>query len=451
MAWLLRHIKNPRYRALIIRKSYKDLADWIDRAKQMYRGTSVVFANKPTEIRFPSGATFRTGHLGDPSSYEQYLGQEYQRMVIEELTLIPQEDLYEKLLFSCRSTIPEIKPQVFATTNPGGSGHAWVKRRFIDISPWGKPYTYSSEIENPATGEKTVVKRSRVFIHAKVEDNPTLVDNDPGYVLMLDRLKKSNIGLYRAWRFGDWDIPAGQVFSEFRYETHVVKPFDIPPEWNKWIGYDHGVNNPFSVGFYAENHDSRVYLVDEIHMNGEDFQSKYGVPFSTTRLAKLIKGKIKKMGWQNYQYMVCDPSLWNSVAVGKIKDDGVEGESAAEIMMKVGLKMIKGDNDRINGLIRYREVLSKAPDGKPYYQIFQNCKDTIRTIPSLVYDIRKGSVEDVDTNGDDHDYDRDRYFFMSRPAKPDKEEQAKTELQRYKQRLIKGEKRYNQKYIDEYG
>lgn len=447
MAWLLRHIDNPSYRALIIRKNYDDLTDWIDRARMMYRGTGAEFVGKPVEIKFPSGAIFRGGHLKDPHSYEKYLGQEYQRMVVEELTLIPREEDYEKLLFSCRSTIPSIKPQVFATTNPGGAGHSWVKNRFIDQTEWGKPYTYSNELKNPLTGEKMFVSRSRIFIHAQVEDNPTLISSDPGYVLMLDNLKGSNPGLYRAWRFGDWNIPAGQVFSEFRYDTHVVSPFEIPATWNKWLAYDHGINNPFSLGFYAEDFDGRVYLVDELYMNGEDFQNKFGMPFSAARLAKIAMLLAKKKGW-DYQYMVCDPSLWNKAAVGKIKDDGFEGESAAEIMLSAGLKLIKGDNDRINGLLRYREALSQAPDGKPYYQIFSNCKDTIRTIPSLVYDVAKGKMEDVDTEGEDHCYDRDRYFFMSRPAMPTKVERPKTRLQEYKLRVRRGEKRYSDEYYE---
>jgi len=92
------------------------------------------------------------------------------------------------------------------------------------------------------------------------------------------------------------------------------------------------------------------------------------------------------------------------------------GESIAETMIKEGLKLIPADNDRMNGLARVREILKKAPDGKPWLQVFSSCVDTIRTIPSLPYDLRK--VEDVDTDAEDHCYDQMRYFLMSRPAKP---------------------------------
>lgn len=427
MACLLRHINNPLYRALIIRKNYDDLSDWLDRARQMYRGTNATFTGKPMEIRFPSGATFRAGHLKDPSSFEKYLGQEYQRMVIEELTLIPSEELYEKLLFSCRSTVKGIKPQVFCTTNPGGPGHSWVKERFIDIAPWGTPYTYTSEIENPATGETLEISRSRVFIQAMIEDNPTLIENDPGYVVMLEQLRKTNLGLYKAWRHGDWDVPLGQVFSEFRRDTHVVKPFSIPSQWRIYGAIDLGWNNPLSAGWYAVTPDGRTYLFKEYYGNAEWFEGKFGMPLTARRLARILIGTEKKMG-HKAEYWVGDPAMWNKILLGKDKDL-TEGESYAEIMMNAGLPLVRGDNDRMNGLARYREALSQAPDGKPYYQIFETCRDTIRTVPSLVYDDRK--VEDVNTDGEDHCYDRDRYFFMSRPALPNtRPEPKKTLIQR---------------------
>lgn len=392
LAWLLRHIDNPKYRALIIRKNADDLSDWIDRARDMYRGTGASFAYRPAVITFPSGAIFRTGHLKDDNAYGKYLGHEYQRMVIEELTQIPNEELYLKLISSCRSTI-DIKPQVFATTNPGGLGHAWVKARFVDIGKPGKTFT---------VGGKT-----RIFIPAKVTDNPTLVKKDPTYLDFLNNLPEQ---LRKAWREGDWNIVAGQVFSEWSAD-HIVEPFEIPSEWQRWIALDFGINAPSAVGWYAQNFDGRTFLYREIYMNGIDFHKTFGRPLTPKRLAMVIK----KLTKEKYDYCVADPSLWNKTILGE-KRTKPEGESIAEIMIKGGLSLIRGDNDRLNGLGRYREALSIAPDGKPWYQVFRSCTDTIRTIPALQYDMRK--VEDVDTDGEDHCYDRDRYFFMSRPYKP---------------------------------
>lgn len=390
MAWLLRHIDNPKYRALIIRRNADDLSDWVDRARTMYRDTGATFAYRPSVITFPSGAIFKTGHLKDDNAYGKYIGHEYHKMVVEELTQIPTEELYLKLISSCRSTVKGLKPQIFCTTNPGGIGHGWVKQRFVDVGESGKPYI------DPKT------KRDRIFIPAKVMDNPTLMEMNPEYLQFLDGLPDQ---LRKAWRDGDWDIIAGQVFTEWRRDSHVVEPFQVQTDWKRYISIDWGVNKASSVGWYAENYDGRIFLYRELYMNGNQFEKVFGQPLIPSRLAKVIKGLTKDDG--DYEYCTADPSMWN-------KPEG--GESIAETMLKEGLKLIPADNDRMNGLARVREILKKAPDGKPWLQVFSSCVDTIRTIPSLPYDLRK--VEDVDTDAEDHCYDQMRYFLMSRPAKP---------------------------------
>lgn len=400
MAFLLRWIGHPRYRALIIRKDVKDLSDWVDRARAMYSGTGANFAYRPAEIRFPSGAIFRTGHLNDSNAYEAYLGHEYQKMLIEELTQIALEESYLKLISSCRSTVDGLSPQVFATTNPGGMGHGWVKERFIDVTKWGESYT------DPKT------TRSRVFIPAKVSDNPTLMTKDPGYMHMLEGLP---INLRKAWKDGSWDIVAGQVFTEWKQDTHVVEPFDIPKTWNRWLAMDWGTNSPFAVGWYAQDFEQHVYLYRELYMNGMEFESALGMPLTPKRLAKVIM-MINKKNSENYQYCVVDPSMWNDAVNGKQRGGQPSGKSVAETMMQTGLKLVKADNDRVNGLERMREAISVAQDGKPYYMIFSTCRETIKMYPSLVYDDYK--LNDISTKGNDHGYDRDRYLFMSRPTAP---------------------------------
>lgn len=202
-----------KYRALIIRLNAKDLSDWIDKAKNIYEPLGAQFVGAPVEIRWPNGAIFRTGHLNDENAYTQYQGHEYQRMVIEELTQIPSEDSYEKLISSCRSTVKGIDAQVFNTTNPGNVGHDWVKKRWNidDKFSWGKPMLGMSAI-NPLNG--TLIERFRIFIHAKIEDNPKLMESDPGYVAMLESIGDEN--LKKSWRDGDWDDPVipGQIYKD---------------------------------------------------------------------------------------------------------------------------------------------------------------------------------------------------------------------------------------------
>jgi hypothetical protein len=117
-AWLLYDIEYPFYRALVIRKNADDLKDWVDRARMMYAVVKAEVVGNPPEIRFPKGGKIRTGHLNDDNAYMKYQGTEYQKMLIEELSQIPKEKQYLQLIGSCRSSYPQIKPQVFATTNP---------------------------------------------------------------------------------------------------------------------------------------------------------------------------------------------------------------------------------------------------------------------------------------------------------------------------------------------
>ena len=175
--WMIEpeYVANPRYRGLVIRRNYDDLKDWIDRAKFMYRYMNVKVTGNPAQFEFPSGAKIWTGHLSNEDAWTKYLGQEYQKIAIEELTLIPNELDYLRLISSARSTIPGLSAQVFGTTNPGGPGHAWVKARFVDVS------------RNETYFDKTS-RKSRIFIPSKVTDNPTIMREDPEYINSLKAL-----------------------------------------------------------------------------------------------------------------------------------------------------------------------------------------------------------------------------------------------------------------------
>lgn len=206
-AWLLYDKDKEKYRALVIRRNADDLKDWVDRARYFYRPTDAKITGNPAEVEWPSGAKARTGHLKDEDAFTKYQGHEYQKILIEELSHIPREKDYLKLLASNRSTVDGIKPQVFCTTNPDDPGMDWIKDRW-EIPDEPDPeqvYTTYKEVEMlDSDGKLVTKKRKLVFVPARVEDNQVLVTKDPNYITFLESLKASDPSLYQAWRNGSW-------------------------------------------------------------------------------------------------------------------------------------------------------------------------------------------------------------------------------------------------------
>lgn len=260
MAWLLYEKDNPLYRALVIRKNVDDLKDWIDRAERMYSGTGAQFVGKPVEIRFPSGAKIVTGHLKDDQAFSKYQGHEYHRLLIEELTHIPSEESYLKLISSCRSTI-NIEPRIFATTNPGNSGHTWVKRRFIDPA---RPIT---EFKDEVSG------RTRIFIPATVDDNVVLMEKDPAYVKFLESLPPD---LKAQWRYGSWEDQKikGAYYSDDMLQAQkedricILQPLPYEPVYVAW---DLGINDIQVAWFYQVKGD-QIRVIDLYADNNKPYE-----------------------------------------------------------------------------------------------------------------------------------------------------------------------------------
>jgi len=258
-AWLLYDIENPRYRGLVIRRNADDLRDWIDRARYMFQPTGAVFAGMPPEIRFPSGAIIRTGHLKDENAYSKYQGHEYQKMVIEELSQISREHDYLKLLASCRSTVG-IQPQIFCTTNPDEPGLEWIKKRWSIPDVPDFSHTYK---------QTTVDGRVLEFIPAKMEDNPLLMNADPAYVKFIDSYKTSDPDLYDAWRNGNWK---GYGIEGAYYRNQLIMaegqgrikqvPYDPLLLVHTWC--DLGISDSFAIGYFQQGPEGwRVIDYDE--------------------------------------------------------------------------------------------------------------------------------------------------------------------------------------------
>jgi hypothetical protein len=281
-AWLLYDTDEPRLRELVIRRNADDLKDWKDRAERMYAHTGAEFVGSPTEIRFPHptepgqpGARIRTGHLKDENAYSKYQGHEYQRMLIEELSQIPREKDYLKLIASCRSTVPGLPARIFATTNPDDPGLEWIKARWNipDQPDFDRIYVTRKLVDVMEDGKVVKKMRRLVFIPAKLEDNPKLMKADPGYVIQLELLRENDPELYEAWRNGTW---AGYGVEGAYYRAQLLRaeadgrvgdfPYDEGMLVHTWC--DLGIGDAFSI-LYMQNEGPWWNVIDYDEFDGE--------------------------------------------------------------------------------------------------------------------------------------------------------------------------------------
>jgi predicted phage terminase large subunit-like protein len=192
LAGALRFVHVPHFRGLILRRTYADLErSLIDRSRGMYRAACPrAEYNEGKKVwRFPSGACIYFGHLEHEKDKYAYQSAEFSYLAFDELTHFS-ETQYTYLLSRARSSrgLPVF---IRAATNPGGDGHAWVMRRW---GPWldpssdvyadpGEPLWYVNREhgEEYLEGERTGAL-SRVFVPARVTDNPHLLGADPTYV-----------------------------------------------------------------------------------------------------------------------------------------------------------------------------------------------------------------------------------------------------------------------------
>lgn len=406
----LRQVHIPHYKALILRKTYPQLAELMDKSLHYYPRAFPGARYHDTKHLwvFPSGARVVFGSMQYANDKTKYQGQAYDFIAFDELTHFTWEE-YSYLFSRCRPNGPGTRCYIRSTANPGGVGHGWVKDRFITAAP---PMTtiWSDLTWTKPDGSLGRGRRSRVFVPAKVGDNHALLANDPGYILNLASLPAAERS---ALLDGNWDSFSGQVFMEWvndpaGYETrrgsHVIAPFQVPEHWGIWRGFDWGFSRPFSVGWYAVDQDRRLYRIRELY--GCTGEPNVGVRWEPARVAREIRrieGEDPNLKGRRV-HAVADPAIFASSG----------GESVADIMARSQVYWEKGDHQRLPGKMQIHDRLAFDERGVPMLYVFQTCKHFIRTLPALVYD--QTDVEDVDTKGEDHIYDELRYVCMDNPV-----------------------------------
>jgi hypothetical protein len=260
------YIHSKDYKFLVLRRNAKDLKEYLERAKKFFGAFGGEVTESPMGVRFPhSGAWGIFDHLADADAYEKYQGQEFARIVVEEAGQIPEEELYLKILMSCRSPHSDLVPQAMLTFNPGGPGARWINARFVKIRKEDGTFVQPGE-----TYVEPLTNRSRVFIFSRVDDNPLLLAR--GYDTQLDLLKNSQPTLYRRWRLGDFDAIEGQYFESFRERRmpneppealHVIKPVELGASWPRAIAMDWGYAHQSAVGWGCWHPNGQLHVYRE--------------------------------------------------------------------------------------------------------------------------------------------------------------------------------------------
>lgn len=391
----------PGIRILIVRRTYQELmANHVEQLRVDMDGFAKF--NK-SEMRFLciNGASIKLGYCGGDGDLMQYQGSEYDVIFIDEATQLREE--WIKKLIACVRGVNAMPKRVYLTCNPGGPGHGWIRRVFVDrrFERGEDPEDYS-------------------FIQALVQDNRALMEAQPDYVKQLQALPGK---LRAAWLDGRWDVFDGQFFEDFvdapshykdRRNSHVIEPFEIPRDWRVYRSFDFGYAKPFSVGWWAVDYDGRLYRILELY--GCTDEPNTGIKWAPGRIFDEVARIEREHRWLKGRRIsgVADPSIW----------DGSRGKSVYDEAAARGVYFSKGINERISGWMQVHYRLAFDEEGRPMMYVFRTCRGFIRTMPLLQYDAHR--PEDLDTTGEDHVADEVRYMCMARPIKPREPAQERT-------------------------
>lgn len=384
-------------RICIIRKTLVDLKkNHLEALKLITRGVAK-WNNNDLCFYFNNGSIIQFAYCSCDADADHFQGVEWDLVIFEESTQM-QEEWLKKIAASCRG-VNNFPHRCLYTCNPGGPGHAYIKRLFVD--------RIFKENENPDDYS---------FVQAKVTDNKILQEYSPEYVRFLENLPPK---IRAAWLDGSWDIYSGQFFDfvndpdhyDDRLWTHVINPFKPRPHWPVFRSLDWGSFKPSSVGWWVLSDDDVLYRIMELYTvqhSGEEAIPDTGTGWSSDYLFSQIARIEREHPWLKGKDItgVADPAIF--ICNG--------GPCIAESGYKYGVYFQEGDNSRIAGWdqVRYRMQFNEY--GQPRLQIFTNCKDSIRTIPLMEHD--EHIVDDMNSKLEDHACDEIRYMCMLRKCAP---------------------------------
>lgn len=348
----------PGIRLLLVRRTLPELRE--NHALPLLAELGEVARYKESEktFVFVNGSRLMLGYCDNETDVTRYQGQEYDVIFLDEATQFTRYQF--NTLTACIRGANNFPKRMYLTCNPGGVGHDWVKRLFIErrFTPPEKPEDYR-------------------FIPAKVYDNTALLACDPGYLSMLENLPGD---LRRAWLDGDWNVFAGQYFKEFSPAVHVCAPFEVPRHWRRYLTMDYGLDM-LAAYLIAVDEAGRAYVCREVYESG--------------CIVSVAAERVKMLAAEeDITAYLAPPDLWNRRQES--------GKSVADLFAESGVLLTKTGNERIAGWLAVKERLRVVDEnGKKTakLQIFESCENLIRTLPALRYDPQRPN----DTAGEPHE------------------------------------------------
>lgn len=397
---------HPGIKILIVRRTYPEL---INNHINILRAELVAVArynDRDKVLKFANGSTIQFSYCARDADLDRMQGVEYDVIFLDEATQLSEFQM--KTITACLRGVNAHPKRIYYTCNPGGQGHGYIKRIFID-----KRYE-AGEHEDDYT-----------FIQSLVTDNIVLMREQPDYIKQLEALPEK---LRRAWLEGDWDIFEGQFFEDFRTEpdprkcheagievdearrlglwTHVIHASAPGSGWKLYRSFDWGYSKPFSCAWWAVDFDGRLYRILELY--GCTKEPNEGLKWTPDEVFSRVRETEDSHPWLKGRQIegVADPAIW----------DESGGVSIAETAERHRVYFSPGDHQRIPGWMQCHYRLMFDEHGVPMMYVYDTCKAFLRTIPQLVYDDHK--PEDLDTSMEDHVADEWRYMCMSRPIPP---------------------------------
>ena len=397
----LRFMGHPDFSGLLLRHTTEELRELIFKSQEMYPKIwkGIKWSERKMQWTAPSGARLWMSYLDREDDVLRYQGLAFSWIGFDELTQWPTPFSWNYMRSRLRSTAPDLPVYMRATTNPGGRGHHWVKKMFIDPAPHGKAFDATdietSEVLRYPAGHAKAGKPlfKRRFIPARLTDNPYLAEQGDYEAMLLSLPEQQRRQLLE----GDWDIKEGAAFTEFDRNIHVVEPFHIPSNWVKFRACDYGYGSKSGVVWFAVSPSEQLIVYRELYVS----------KVLATDLADMILDLEAEDG--NIKYGVLDSSLWHK--------RGDTGPSLAEQMIQRGCRWRPSDRSKGSRVAGKNEVHRRLQvdefTEEPRMIFFNNCTNLVAQLPALPID--KKNPEDIDTTSEDHLYDALRYGIMSRP------------------------------------